>query len=281
MQKQGVILDISSLEPNGTMGTEAFDFIDRICAGGFSVWGMSSRSDYSVFAGSAIIIDFELLRAAGEICSGAEAEEKSEAQMLKEAYFNAKTTSAYNRFAEKNKHWLNDYALYMALRSAFGNIPWYLWQEDIRDKKATATEHYSSVLAHEIAQYKHVQYLFFRQWDALRRYAKKRNVRLLEYAKFLPGADSADVWANRELFTFESDGVCFDWDAHRRAGFYWLKKYFRFARKNFDMTSWMPEPDASVFAEIGGTSFGAELFGEAPEILFSRNAFAHKTSDLT
>ncbi|MCQ4950812.1 4-alpha-glucanotransferase, partial [Bittarella massiliensis (ex Durand et al. 2017)] len=99
-------------------------------------------------------------------------------------------------FCRKHIHWLGDYALFMALKGQFGGRPWQEWEEDIRLREPAALRRYRTLLKDDIAYHKYLQYLFFKQWAALKEYAAAQGVGLIGDIPLYVSMDSADVWSN-------------------------------------------------------------------------------------
>ena len=231
----GILLPVFSLPSPygiGTLGREAYRFVSFLAAAGQRYWqilpvgptsyGDSPYQSFSTFAGNPYFIDLELLQRDGLI-SG---EELFEARLggnprqidyaalferrfplLRRAYERAKEhdTPALLRFREKHAHWVEDYALFMALKYAFNQQSWKNWPEDIRLREPQALEHWREELEPECGYWAWLQMMFFRQWGALKRYAKKRGVEIIGDLPIYVAEDSADAWANPDIFWFDED----------------------------------------------------------------------------
>ncbi len=114
--------------------------------------------------------------------------------------------TAFETFTTQRVHWLEDYALYQALRDAQGGIPWFAWPIALRDRSPTALKKARKSLVTEQAQVRFEQFLFFRQWNNLRQYANARGIRLFGDVAIFVAHDSADVWAHRECFQLDGQG---------------------------------------------------------------------------
>lgn len=110
-----------------------------------------------------------------------------------------KDAAEFDSFCRDNASWLSDYALYMALKEHFGGASWTEWPEDIRLHRAEAVEKYRAELASDVRFYSYVQYLFYRQWNALREYARKNGVGMIGDMPIYVALDSADVWSSRSF----------------------------------------------------------------------------------
>ena len=132
--------------------------------------------------------------------------------LLEKAYLNAKdkgylNTTEYKEFLENNKYWLEDYALYMAVKVSLDNISWIEWEEDIRLRKSEAMKKYQEQLAKEIEGYYFQQYLFSTQWSSLKNYANKKGIEIVGDIPIYVAFDSADTWANPELFQLNEENI--------------------------------------------------------------------------
>ena len=185
---EGVLLPLFSL-PNeagvGTMGPEAYEFIDRIAAAGYQSWmllplcpignGNSPYSSRSLFAGDPRLIS-------DKIETGSE---------------------GYDDFYALNRFWLEDHALYTVLRRKY-KTRWQEWPKTARDR--TALGRYRKLYAKEIEEEKQLQYRFHLQWKMLKEYAGKKGVSLIGDLPIYAARDSADTWAHRELFQLDDKG---------------------------------------------------------------------------
>jgi 4-alpha-glucanotransferase len=150
---------------------------------------------------------------------------------------------AFEEFNRKNALWLDDYALFRALKDAQEGKSWHDWTDDLKMRKPAALDKARRHLANEIARHRFAQFLFFRQWLDLKRYANSKGIRLLGDAPIFVSTDSSDVWANPDLFQLDSQrrptvvaGVPpdyfsptgqlwgnphYNWEAMRRTGYAW------------------------------------------------------------
>ena len=115
--------------------------------------------------------------------------------------------AAVAAFASEKRGWLEDYALFMALKRHFAMKPWMEWPEEVRLRKAEALERYRTVLSEDVALFTYIQYLFYRQWAALRAYARERGVGIIGDLPIYVAMDSADVWASPESFQLDEKNV--------------------------------------------------------------------------
>ncbi len=115
--------------------------------------------------------------------------------------------SELEEFAVRNSHWLDDYALYSALKQESGNLPWYQWQKDIRDREKQALAEKRVKLRSLIEREEFIQFEFFNQWKSLRDHCAGLGISLVGDVLFYTAHDSCDVWANRENFKLNSEGM--------------------------------------------------------------------------
>ena len=239
VRKQGILLPISSIPSTygiGTFGKESYRFVDFLEKSGNHLWqilplgptgyGDSPYQSFSTFAGNPYYIDLELLIEDGyltkEICDSYDFGDNehyvdyekiylSRFKVLKIAFDNAREqglteTGDYQKFLTENAYWLDDYALYMAVKNAFGGVCFMEWDEDIRLRKAAALRKYRKKLAEEIAFYCFQQYLFAKQWKELKAYANKKGIEIVGDIPIYVAFDSADTWANPKLFQLDKEG---------------------------------------------------------------------------
>ena len=150
---------------------------------------------------------------------------------------------AFLRFCEKNQWWLDDFALFMAVKDIFGGNSWDQWAEDIRYRWDNAMWYYKTNYSKEIGFYVWLQYLFFTQWQKLKKYANDKGLKIIGDIPIYVAYDSADVWAHPEMFQldqerkpaavagcppdgFSADGQLwgnplYRWDHHRNTGYDW------------------------------------------------------------
>ncbi|MEE1163717.1 MAG: 4-alpha-glucanotransferase [Lachnospiraceae bacterium] len=239
-------------------------------------YGDSPYQSFSTFAGNPYFIDLEQLIGAGYI-SREEADQYDFGNnpsyvdydriyqvrylLLHHAYENSPfalrsnenwSDASYNRdryafetYITNNKEWLEDYALYSALKGRFENAAWMDWDEDIRLRRPEAMKHWRRVLQNEIRFYCFMQYMFYRQWKAVKDYADKKGIRILGDLPIYVALDSADTWSHPELFKLDDTGSptvvagcppdafsatgqlwgnpIYDWDKHREEEYAWWK----------------------------------------------------------
>ena len=157
-------------------------------------------------------------------------------------------SEAFQAFCQKEASWLDDYALFEALKSENKNAPWFEWKPDLKARKSQALDAARERLADEIGCQKFWQYLFDKEWTHLHEYARKKGVRIMGDMPIFVSHDSADVWANQSLFALNEDGTArlvagvppdyfsatgqlwgnpqYDWKAMKKDGYSWWKRRF-------------------------------------------------------
>lgn len=229
----GILLPISSLPSPygiGTLGKEAYKFIDMLVSAGQKYWqvlpvgptsfGDSPYQSFSAFAGNPYFIDLDTLveegllkkeEAAGRFW-GNRADEVDYAaiyqarfEVLRQAFLRSdyEDSETYREFAKENVYWLDDYSLYMALKNHFENHEWLLWDEDIRFREEAAVKKYEKELAEDIRFWKFCQFKFYEQWKKLRAYAHKNHIKIVGDIPLYVSMDSADVWVHSRLFELD------------------------------------------------------------------------------
>ena len=285
MRKSGVLMHITSLPAPygvGTLGKPAFAFVDFLKKAGQSAWqilplnptgyGDSPYQSCSTFAGNHYLIDLPLLVEEGLLlqeeldavtwCSqdtqvdyGALYNHRM--PLLKKAYSRFEGGEQFDRFCRENSSWLSDFALFMAIREANGGKNWYTWEKGLKFREADAIWKQRQALRDEIRFFCFVQYLFYSQWDALRAYAHKNGITIIGDVPIYVPLDSADVWADPELFqldeeltptavagcppdAFTEDGQLwgnplYRWDVMKRDGYSWWVRRLAAAGRLYDV----------------------------------------------
>lgn len=231
----GLLLPISSLPSPygiGTLGREAYKFVDYLAEAGQKYWqvlpvgptsyGDSPYQSFSAFAGNPYFIDLDYLVEEGLITKaqikkfpwGDNAEYidyatvyNSRFEILRMAFENSDYANedAYRQFEKDNSYWLDDYSLYMAVKFHFDNKEWATWDYDIKARQPEAINRYREELSEDIAFWKFCQYKFFEQWNKLRKYANEQGIEMIGDIPIYVAMDSADVWAHKELFELDED----------------------------------------------------------------------------
>ena len=179
--------------------------------------------------------------------------------LLRKAYvrFMKKKPQDFDEFCEKEKQWLDDYALFMALKDANDGQAWSKWDKDLRLRKKEAMESAKEQYAEEIRFYKMLQYLFYKQWNELKAYANEEGIEIIGDVPIYVAGDSADVWANPDQFyldenlepievagcppdAFSDDGQLwgnplFRWDVMKKDGYTWWTRRIKAMSELYDI----------------------------------------------
>lgn len=285
-RKSGVLMPVASLPGRygiGTMGKCSYDFVDRLCQGGQSYWqilplgptsyGDSPYQSFSTFAGNPYFIDpdkliEEGLLKAGEVAAydfGSDPVRTdykklydNRFKMLKKAFRRFDTKDkAYRDFVSSNRYWLEDYALYMALKDAFSGRSLVEWKEPVRMRDKKVLDAYREKYAKDIEFYKFVQYEFMVMWKDLKKYANERGVSIIGDIPIYVALDSADTWSCPEMFRLNEKGYplavagcppdafsatgqlwgnpLYDWDRHEKTGYEWWIRRIKRCMELYDM----------------------------------------------
>ncbi len=277
MRRNGMLLPIASLpSPYGIGGfsKEAYEFIDLLEETGQKLWqilplgptsyGDSPYQSFSTFAGNPYFIDLDTLAEKGwltkEACEASDYGDNesyidygriynSRFVLLKQAFLNSDILSdeKFTEFCKDNQHWLPDYALYMALKNQNDGKSWIEWEEEIRLRKPEAVECYKRELEEECNFYEFLQYEFHEQWTKVKEYAHKKGIQIVGDVPIYVAFDSADTWANPELFQLDEKNLplgvagcppdafsatgqlwgnpLYNWAYHKKTGYdWWLKR---------------------------------------------------------
>lgn len=348
MHSCGILLHISSLPGKygiGTLGREARKFVDFLVKSGQEYWqilpigptgfGDSPYQSYSAYAGNPLLIDPEALIEDGLISPNDHdlqvIEKKPDfidyAQLdsfkqivLKKACAAFFTRSekpeitAFEKFCRENSFWLEDYALFTALKKHFRNVMWTEWDDSIRLRKPEALERYSKLLAEEIQCVKFIQYIFFEQYFALKSYANSKGIKIYGDMPIYVSMDSSDIWASPELFMLDEDrrpikvagcppddfsptgqlwgNPLYDWDYMEANGYKWWISRVKYSCRLFDLTridhfrgfeSFYAIPYGNETAEVGEWLPGPsmKLFRAIREELGNINLVAEDLGFLT
>jgi 4-alpha-glucanotransferase len=279
----GILLHPTSLpgpHGSGDLGPEAHSFIDFLARASQRWWqmlpvappgyGESPYSAQSAFAGSPMLVSPELLAADGLVDAAVEtrshmpASERVDfagagarrAALLQAAFAAFRPDDAFDRFCVEEAWWLDDFALFRALKQAHGGLQWTLWDADVRMRRPRAIAAAKSELAERIAFEKFVQFAFDRQFGQLRAYAHGRGVGLVGDVPIFVAHDSADVWQNPDLFFLDEKGEptvvagvppdyfsatgqrwgnpLYRWGRMQRTGYDWWIRRFRATLRRFD-----------------------------------------------
>ena len=347
-RSSGILMPISSLpSPHGigTLGTEARKFVDFLADAGQSWWqilpvsptsyGDSPYQSFSAYAGNPYFIDLDLLCEDGLLTPeevNAVNWGNDPAKVDYSAIYNGRfpllrlaTERGWERDADKvktflgeNAAWLPDYALFMALKRHFGMKSWTDWpDEDVRLRRPEAVQRYQKELDEDIRLFTYIQYLFFRQWEALRAYAHEKGIGIIGDLPIYVAMDSADVWADPRAFQldernvpaevagvppdyFTADGQLwgnplYDWDAMKADGYSWWVRRIAGASRLYDilridhfrgLESYWAVPYGETTAKIGrwvkgpGMDLIGVLTAKFPNIQFIAEDLGYLTPEV-
>ena len=231
----GVLLPVSSLPSKygvGTFGQAARDWVDFLSRAKQRYWqvlplgptsfGDSPYQSYSAFAGNPLLIDLGELCQEGLLKKGRckrafwgesasyvdyDAVRAGRERLLRKAFENFTDEKALARSRRRNKAWVEDYALYMALKARMGGKPWTQWEEGLRLRDPAVLKQWGEECREDVEYHVFTQFLFFRQWSALKTYANSRGVKIIGDAPIYVALDSADVWANPQLFQLDENNL--------------------------------------------------------------------------
>ncbi len=284
----GILFPITSLPSRygiGCFDQSAYGFVDWLKDAGQTFWqilpicptsfGDSPYQSFSTFAGNPYFISLEALIEEGvltkEECDAVDfGHDLSDVHyekiyfgrypLLRKAYERSDISKnpAYQRFVRENWWWLQDYALFMALKDFFGGKCWYEWPQDIRLRWGFALDYYRRELYFDIEFQQYMQFKFFEQYRALKAYANKNGVKLIGDIPIYVAMDSADTWAHPELFQLDKDNMptavagcppdgfsadgqlwgnpLYRWDYHKQTGYSWWLSRLWYCYQLYDVT---------------------------------------------
>ncbi|MCD7754998.1 MAG: 4-alpha-glucanotransferase [Firmicutes bacterium] len=285
MRESGILMHITSLPGPygvGTMGAQAYAFVDFLKEAGQRCWqilplsptgyGDSPYQSCSAYAGNHYLIDLDLLIAQGLLkpdevghidWGGSQGRVdfgllyRNRLKVLSLAYGRFQGGAAFDRFCQENGSWLPDFALFMALKEKFQGKPWYSWEDGLKFRQPKALDAARREMKEQIRFYCFVQYLFFTQWEALRRYAHENGIRIIGDVPIYVPYDSADVWSEPGWFqldedmtptavagcppdAFTADGQLwgnplYRWDALKQDGYRWWLRRLAAAGRLYDV----------------------------------------------
>ncbi len=344
MRKSCIIFHISSLPSEygiGKMGRHAFEFVDFLKNSGVKCWqilplsptsyGDSPYQSFSVNAGNPYFIDFEILEGDGllkrEEYSDIVWESNSKKvdysiiynncfDVLRIAYsrFRASKFPAYKKFCDTNVSWLEEYAMFMALKFKNGGKAWYEWENDISMHKFKAISDVKKELKKEIGFFKFIQFEFNRQWTALKSYANENDIEIVGDIPIYCALDSVEAWCEPKLFWFDKKrrpvrvagcppddfsptgqlwgNPLYDWEYHKKTGYKWWIDRISSATKLYDIVridhfrgfeSYYTIPYGNEDATVGEWKKGPnyEIFRLAEEKLGKLNIIAEDLGFIT
>ena len=294
MRESGILMPVSSLPGPygiGCFGAEALKFVDFLAAAGQHIWqllplsptgyGDSPYQSCSAFAGNPYFIDLDALKADGLLTAAQLKAEPwgtnplsvdygtSRYKVLRAAYAAWREKYAgrfgcahyypddYYAFTLTNESWLNDYALYMALKTANGMKSWAEWPREYRLRDAGALAEFAAGQEEEIGFWKFLQYEFAVQWKKVKDYANEKGIKILGDIPIYVSADSVDAWVGGELFELDAQGgfarvagcppdyfsadgqlwgnPLYNWPYHKQTGYAWWVRRVRHALGIYDL----------------------------------------------
>jgi 4-alpha-glucanotransferase len=271
-RRAGILLHITSLPgtgPGGNLGSEAYRFVDFLAAAGLSVWQFlpvgpthddgSPYQSLSLHAGNPLYISTEPLAAAGWLDAAPPPRTAAEqGEMIGRACEGFMRRAGeterreYAEFVAANAYWLEDYALYAVLREVHGHVSWVDWPAPLRDREAAALAEARQQHDPALKRVRFEQFLFDRQWQALKRYAHDKGVLLFGDLPIFVAHDSADVWAQRGYFQLDAGGrptvvAGVPPDYFSATGQRWGNPHYRWERMQQDGFRWWVERFRSQF----------------------------------
>ena len=297
MRESGILMPVSSLPGPygiGCFGAEALKFVDFLAAAGQHIWqllplsptgyGDSPYQSCSAFAGNPYFIDLDALKADGLLTAAQLKAEPwgtdplsvdygtlytSRYKVLRAAYAAWREKYAgrfgcahyypddYYAFTLTNESWLNDYAMYMALKTANGMKSWAEWPREYRLRDAGALAEFAAGQEEEIGFWKFLQYEFAVQWKKVKGYANEKGIKILGDIPIYVSADSVDAWVGGELFELDAQGgfarvagcppdyfsadgqlwgnPLYNWPYHKQTGYAWWVRRVRHALGIYDL----------------------------------------------
>ena len=285
MRKSGVLLSISILPSKygiGCFDEAAYKFVDDLAEAKQTYWqilplgitgyGDSPYQSFSTFAGNPYFISLDEFVRRGYL----DEEDLPDANvnsdkvdyeylyenrypLLRKAYDNSNIVedADFQAYCEENKWWLDDYALFMAIKASYDNQGWEVWPRELRLRDEAALNAKRAELANEINYHKFLQFFVWTEWYALRAYANSKGVKIIGDIPIYVAFDSSDVWGQPELFQLDEDvkptavaGVppdgfsatgqlwgnpLYDWKKHKETGYAWWIQRIAYCKKAYDV----------------------------------------------
>ncbi len=258
----------------GSLGEEARSALKMFANAGIKLWqilpigptgyGNSPYSALSTFAGNELLIDIREIEGVDITLFPDTAKDRNARvnyeevftvkvpylkKIAKSFYSEHKNDSEFVSFCKENT-WLDDYTLFRALSDHFNDTRWFLWEDGLKNRNEKVLSEYREKLCAEINMYKTLQYLFFKQWNALHSYANGLGIKIIGDVPFFVSSDSADAWSKRLLFKIDENGIqtdsagvppdafsptgqlwgnpVYDWEYHKKTDFKWWRKRLNF-----------------------------------------------------
>jgi 4-alpha-glucanotransferase len=271
----------------GELGDGLFRFLDFLAAAGQTLWqllplgptgyGDSPYQPFSVFAGNPLLISLDALQEEGLLCKEELRLERPfpedsvdygevisfKQRVLRCSYERIKREAdaqwrmEWEEFCQQNQGWLDDYALFLALKQRFDWASWVHWEPGLALREEQALAHWREALSDEVGYHSYLQFLFARQWRKVREYARQAGITIIGDVPIFVGHDSADVWKHRDLFRLDDKGMpsvvagvppdyfsptgqlwgnpLYRWDVMRDDGYAWWIERFKAALSLVDL----------------------------------------------
>lgn len=286
-RSSGVLMPISSLCGDmgiGTLGKSAYEFVDFLKKAGQTYWqilpvcptgfGDSPYQSFSTFAGNPYFIDLEILEKEGYLSKEdyqyafwSAREDKIDYSILYTerkrlfnklfARFEENVPADFYKFDAENAFWLDDYARFMAIKDKFSGASFDVWDISLRQRTPDALKTIDITCQKSILYHKMLQFFFFRQWKALKKYANENGIKIIGDLPIYVSADSADVWSDPLQFNLNEDlrpvevagcppdafsgegqlwgNPVYNWDYMKKTGYAWWKKRLEMSFKIYDV----------------------------------------------
>lgn len=287
MRASGILLPVFSIPSKygiGAFSKEAYEFVDFLAQAGQKYWqilplgptgyGDSPYQSFSTFAGNPYFINLEELIEKGWLteaeCASCDLGDNESYVDYEKMYYGRfplllkafqrsgiEKDADFIRFQKENEAWLFDYALFMALKDARGGKSYILWEDKIKNRDAKALKKAAGELKEEILFYEFLQYMFWEQWMRLKAYANEKSILIIGDIPIYVAFDSADTWANPELFQLNDEGTpiavagcppdafcatgqlwgnpLYRWDYHKETGYTWWMQRIAHSFKLYDV----------------------------------------------
>lgn len=287
MRASGILMPVFSLPSRygiGSFSKSAYQFVDMLKKAGQKYWqilplcptsyGDSPYQSFSTYAGNPYFIDLDqlieeklLTRKECQACDfGDDPQDidygklyENRFKLLRKAYERANVgeDQEFEAYRRENAWWLDDYALFMAVKDRFDGVAWNEWAEDIRLRWSNAMDYYRRELYYEIEFYSYLQFVFMKQWKKLKNYANINGIEIIGDIPIYVALDSADVWQNASMFQLDEElnpkkvaGVppdafsesgqrwgnpLYDWKKIEADDFSWWRKRMEHSSKLYDV----------------------------------------------